>query len=293
MSDLSPPQPEPDPPSLSDLWKEMVRRFPAGRELFEQTRKRVVAEVRARVKTAERLDKERTQGQVRLRRLGLSLLTGGLHLPPRTGRPHREPLLVDPFRTLRNQEFLSLAQVLHEQLGTHSPVGWQMVLTDTLFYHGLPEFIHGLLSRPAPAAPIDAEEEGELLREYRQEYLRVLSERVLRESGKPVEASLAVLFTTVIARTLLLSWDLLTTIPPGWFILPTRGDPFDPVLHQAIPGRPTSNAQVSGLIFPGYLLRTGSDKVVEKAHVYTTAAPATAGETDRPGSPPVDEGEGV
>lgn len=282
MSDHPPTRSDAAPPGLSDLLRELIRRFPAARELVEQTRGRIVAEVRTRDGRIDRLDQERTQAQDRLRQVGISLLKGGLQLPPRASRPHREPLLVEPFRTLRNQDFLSLGQLLHERLGTHSAVGWQMLLTDSLFCHGLPGFIHGLLGRPVPAEPVDPAEENDLVREHRQEQLRVLTDRVHRESGQPVEPDVTVLFTSVIAKTLLLGWDLLTTTPPGWILLPRRGDAFDQAFHQTIPGRPIVNARVARVIFPGYVLRTGSDKVVEKAQVYTETLPAVAGETHPP-----------
>lgn len=287
VADLPPPLPERETLTLPQLLREIIRRFPDAERLVLRTKKQIEAEVRSRDEAADQasrcLEQDLRAERARLRRVGIGLLTGGLNLPPRTGRSRPAHLLVQDFFNLRNQEFLSLAQLMHEQLGQHSAVGWQIVLTDGLFQTGLPGFFHRLLQRRFPASPVEEAEEARLLYEQRDETLVGLRERITRETATGVEAGIAFLLETVVAKTLLLVWDLLTTAPPGWLLLPSPGDPFDPAQHQGIPGRPTVNARVTGLIFPGYQLRNAPDKVVEKALVYTSSIPPpTAGDSGRP-----------
>ncbi|MCI0457671.1 MAG: hypothetical protein L0Z62_11935 [Gemmataceae bacterium] len=62
---------------------------------------------------------------------------------------------------------------------------------------------------------------------------------------------------------------MLTAAPPGCLLVPEEGAPFTPAEHELVPDSPGGEGgQVRLTVFPGYLVPS-SDRVLEKALVYT------------------------
>ncbi len=215
------------------------------------------------------LKSELNAEQRRLRSLRLKLLNGGLQLPPRIGLvPRPGHLVVQDFFNLRNQEFLGLAQYLQAQCSTFSPVGWQMLLTEYIFEEHLPVVLESLLLRPFPAAGLSDSDAAQWLDDHCRRAVLALMERITQKGGRVLDPGVDSLLWRVTEQALKVTWDVLTATPPGWLILPVRGERYDPGLHQVIPGD-EGNPRITAVIFPGYVQRRSSGGVVEKAQVYT------------------------
>jgi hypothetical protein len=272
---------------LSRALRDILRYCPECREWVAEAKAAVEALVRGEHARAGELEqanralrKELQEQRQQLTQARLALLTGGLPLPRSQTRPvPASHILAESYFTTRN-EFLALAQALHEATRKSSTVNWQILLTRAVFTEAAPALLAALLTRTAPASPVSPVAETQLLGEHQRMAVSQVRAQVQR-AGQALADPLEVALQRLATNALLLTWDLLVGSPPGWLILPARDTPPDPAWHQVYPGRPSADAVVGGVVFPGYALRGSPDKVVEKALVYTTPA---EGETPEPGS---------
>ncbi len=104
-----------------------------------------------------------------------------------------------------------------------------------------------------------------------QEVVRAIHESIqtqLKMRNKP-PPEVAGKLNETIARGIHLLREMATATPPACLLVPHRETPFMPELHEAMIGCPDKGTvSVKLTVFPGYLV-TGSNRVMEKALVYT------------------------
>jgi hypothetical protein len=186
---------------------------------------------------------------------------------PGSGPQHDQ--LVQVFRRLKTQDFRALSEDLYHLLqqkahGHSSPPAdarpqFRHLLSEKILVEGSKWL--GVLTavRRSASADVDADD----LREK-------IYQSVRQELGKkepPVEVADRIRETITKGVSLLRAMRSAT--PSACLLVPHRGSPFVADEQEAVLGRPDQGtATVRFTVFPGYLV-TGSNRVLEKALVYT------------------------
>jgi hypothetical protein len=196
------------------------------------------------------------------------LTTGTVLLPRPPGPPPVDhDALLAAFRRLRSTEFPALAQTLHDRAGRADVAAFQRFLVDEILIKGSRIVVEHLLRH---AGQTDGGVEMRFREQIRDHIAGHVDQGLARKVGYQMTADVGRDRNVLIERSIAFLTDLLTAAPPGRLLAPLPEDPFDPLRHEATPGRPAEgNVQVLATLFPGYLIREDPDRVVEKALVFT------------------------
>jgi hypothetical protein len=238
-------------------------------ELVEVLRAALLSEQQRSAQRERALRFERDTYRARLTRALHGLVSGGAFLPRLPGRAAvGHDVLAQTYRQLKVQDFLNLAQALHQSSGQGSPLAYQIFLVREVLVTGGELLAERLVRRALPG--VGPTDEAGMRAAVGQFVLQKVCQSLEQKSGTKAPPEMAEHLRGVIDRSLGFVADLLTANPPGWLLLPNVGCAFDPNLHEAPYGRPASgDLEVTALLFPGYVVRRNPEQVVEKATVYT------------------------
>jgi hypothetical protein len=193
---------------------------------------------------------------------------------PGSGPQHDQ--LVQVFRRLKMQEFRALSEGLYNLLqkkahGRAAPPAdarpqFRHLLAEKILVEGSKWLGILLAVRRTAAAEVDpADLQDKIYESVRQELGR-----------KEPPAEVADRIRETVGKGVSLLWAMRAASPSACLLVPQRGSVFIPDEQEAVLGRPDQGTvHVRFTVFPGYLV-TGSNRVLEKALVYT--------ETERSGA---------
>jgi hypothetical protein len=247
----------------------------AGLEIFRKQEKMI----RRLSRELKRQSKKRHMLHDRLVQLLHELTTGPAVLSRPSGRsPVEHDEMLKTFRKLQSQEFPALARSLHEHAGRSSANAYQRFLVEEILMNGSRVLVEYLLRRMNRRP--SAEEEAEFFQELRDHLAGNVINGLAKKADYKVTPELGKQCEQLIAHSLPFLDHLLTATPPGRLLIPLPGSAFDPNRHEPIPGRPSSGQlKITATMFPGYLVCAETERVEEKARVYTEY-----GESDAAGS---------
>jgi hypothetical protein len=216
----------------------------------------------------ERMRKKRDLLHNRLLTVLHELTTGTVLLPRPAGSPApSHDQLLETFRQLRSKSFPGLAQTLHARVGRSDVAAYQRFLVDEILIKGSRIVVEHLLRQAGHAG---GDDEGHFREQVRDYIAGNVDQGLARKLGYRMTADVGLDRDVVIDQSIAFLTDLLTATPPGRLLVPLPHEPFDPLRHEASPGRPAEgNAVVLATLFPGYLIRDEPTRIVEKALVFT------------------------
>ena len=191
----------------------------------------------------------------------------GLPRPPEHPVVEHDQLLVK-FRQFRSTAFPALAQLLHAKIGRADATVFQKFLVDEILIKGSWIMVEHLMRHAGE--PRTAEDDAVFAEQLRDHIAGRVGQRLARQAGYQMTADVGQQRDVLIGKVVAFLDALLTATPPGRLLLPLPNSIFDPVRHAPIAACPdTGELRMTAMLFPGYVVFGDTERVEEKAQVYT------------------------